>query len=306
MLSVILCTHNPRLDYLGRVLDALKAQTLRKEQWELLLIDNASKEPLAKSRDLSWHPHGRTIREEELGLTPARLRGIKESTGELLVFVDDDNVLDPEYLRAALGIADQWPNLGAFGGSVKGEFEAPPPDWITPYLEGLVVWELDRDYWSNLGGWSQASPYGAGLCVRRHVAEDYATKVAGSQLRRLLDRKGVGMGAGGDSDLAWCAVDLGLGMGRFRALQVHHLIPKGRLQPDYIVRLNAGFAAANEVLHVLRNPQHRVSGKRAWRETARLALDYVRGSGLQKRILVASWRARRAARRALGRVMNCG
>jgi hypothetical protein len=48
---------------LRRVLDALKAQTLPKEQWELLLIDNASKEPLAESWDLSWHPHARHIRE---------------------------------------------------------------------------------------------------------------------------------------------------------------------------------------------------------------------------------------------------
>ena len=38
--SVIICTHNPRSDYLRRVLDALKAQTLLREQWELLLIDN--------------------------------------------------------------------------------------------------------------------------------------------------------------------------------------------------------------------------------------------------------------------------
>jgi len=36
--SVIICTHNPRPDYLQRVLDALKAQTLPKENWELLLM----------------------------------------------------------------------------------------------------------------------------------------------------------------------------------------------------------------------------------------------------------------------------
>ena len=41
-LSVIICTHNPRLDYLRRTFDALKLQTLDRDQWELLLIDNAS------------------------------------------------------------------------------------------------------------------------------------------------------------------------------------------------------------------------------------------------------------------------
>ena len=55
-ISVIICTHNPREDYLRRVLKALRAQSLSAEQWELLLIDNASKEPLAAAWDLSCSP----------------------------------------------------------------------------------------------------------------------------------------------------------------------------------------------------------------------------------------------------------
>lgn len=55
-LSVIICTHNSRTNYMRRVLDALDAQTLPKEQWELLLIDNASREKSANIWDLSWHP----------------------------------------------------------------------------------------------------------------------------------------------------------------------------------------------------------------------------------------------------------
>src|SRR5580658_7466146 len=108
-ISVIICAHNPRRDYLSRALDALKAQSLPREQWELLLIDNASKEPLANSLDLSWHRGGRHVLEKELGLTPARLRGIREASGEVLVFVDDDNVLAPDYLDHALGIARSHP-----------------------------------------------------------------------------------------------------------------------------------------------------------------------------------------------------
>src|SRR4051812_49081425 len=103
--SVIICAHNPRPDYLQRALDALKAQSLPQPQWELLLIDNASKEPLASAYDLSWHSRARHIRENELGLTAARLCGIRESTGELLVFVDDDNVLAPDYLANAWEIS---------------------------------------------------------------------------------------------------------------------------------------------------------------------------------------------------------
>jgi glycosyltransferase involved in cell wall biosynthesis len=51
-LSVIICTHNPRKDYLERVLKALQEQTLPSESWELLLIDNASDNLLEKKIDL--------------------------------------------------------------------------------------------------------------------------------------------------------------------------------------------------------------------------------------------------------------
>ncbi len=84
--SAIICTHNPRRDYLKRVLNALQAQTLPKDEWELLIIDNASEQALATDWDLSWHPLPRHIREDELGLTPARLRGIAGGEGRTPCF----------------------------------------------------------------------------------------------------------------------------------------------------------------------------------------------------------------------------
>src|SRR5471030_1526734 len=141
-LSVIICTHNPRPDYLTQTLDALKAQTLPKEQWELLLIDNASKEPLANSWDLSWHPHARHIREDELGLTPARMRGIQEAAAEVLVFVDDDNLLATGYLENALKLTISHPWVAAFGGNMIGEFETKPESCIEGVLHELSLGEV--------------------------------------------------------------------------------------------------------------------------------------------------------------------
>jgi glycosyltransferase involved in cell wall biosynthesis len=109
-LSVVICSHNPRPDYLARVLAALQAQTLPLADWELLLIDNASAEPLEGRFDLSWHPNARHVREEVLGLTPARLRGIAEAASPLLVFVDDDNVLSSDYLAQVVSF-EQTPWL---------------------------------------------------------------------------------------------------------------------------------------------------------------------------------------------------
>jgi glycosyltransferase involved in cell wall biosynthesis len=128
-LSVIICAHNPRPHYLDRVLEALRSQTLPKQQWELLLIDNSSSTPLRAQWDISWHPNGRHCLESELGLSAARQRGIRESSGTVLVFVDDDNVLDANYLSTALSIGKEWPRLGTWGsGATIPEFERQPPE----------------------------------------------------------------------------------------------------------------------------------------------------------------------------------
>jgi hypothetical protein len=55
-LSVIICTHNPRPDYLARTLDALRLQTTGMAEWELLLIDNGSHPAVAALTSLTWHP----------------------------------------------------------------------------------------------------------------------------------------------------------------------------------------------------------------------------------------------------------
>ena len=68
-LSVVICSHNPRKDYLERVLTALRGQTLPLDEWELLLIDNKSNVALGSDVDLSWHPAARIIREDTFGLS---------------------------------------------------------------------------------------------------------------------------------------------------------------------------------------------------------------------------------------------
>src|ERR1700693_2808936 len=95
-LSVIICTHNPRPEYFAKCIKALQTQTLSLDKWELLLIDNASDSAKAPRPDLAWHPRARLVCELRLGLTPARLRSIHEAISGLLVFVDDDNVLDSD------------------------------------------------------------------------------------------------------------------------------------------------------------------------------------------------------------------
>jgi glycosyltransferase involved in cell wall biosynthesis len=239
--SVVVCTHNPRIDYIERVLAGLRGQTLPYSRWEMLVVDNASKEPVAERCDLSWHPKGRHIVEPTLGLTAARLRGIAEASSELIVFVDDDNVLAPDYLEQAVRVADRYPFLGVWGGSAIAEFETEPESWARPYLPFLALRECVRDDWANLLSHNESRPNGAGMCLRRSVAEGYAFRVRNDARHVLLDRRGVDLLACGDSAIDYAACEMGLGTGSIKALRLTHLIPSVRLTKEYFLRLMERF-----------------------------------------------------------------
>jgi hypothetical protein len=275
-ISVITCTHNPRHHYLEKVLGALKSQTLPLKQWEFLLIDNASEQLLSSEIDLNWHPNARHIREEKLGLTPARLRGIQEAVGDILVFVDDDNVLDLDYLEITLKISKDFAIIGAWGGQVIPELEEKPPEWIKTdqknYLYSLACREFDRDSWSNLLHQHTTTPCGAGLCVRKIVADKYAESIRNDPRRIGMGRKGNLLTSCEDTDLAFTACDIGLGTGQFTSLKVTHLIPPSRLEEHYLLRLTEGLSYSGTMLDYMRG---KLPPQQTWK-SSKIYLLYLR------------------------------
>ncbi len=127
-ISVLLCTHNPRPEFVSAAMDGLRAQTLSLERWELIVVDNGSTGALDLSRLAAWQPRSCIVREDQIGLTHARLRAFAEASGDLFVLVDDDNVLKPDFLDRAIALAREWPFLGAFGGQSHPRWEQSPPD----------------------------------------------------------------------------------------------------------------------------------------------------------------------------------
>jgi glycosyltransferase involved in cell wall biosynthesis len=297
LISVIICTHNPRSDYLNRVLQAIDAQTLSKDLWELLLIDNASDKVLSSEIDLSWHSQSRHIREEQLGLTPARLKGIKEAKAETLVFVDDDNVLDSDYLEIALHISKDYPFIGAWGGQIIPQFEETPAEWTKPYWVALAIKEFDQDRWSNLVNQYETTPCGAGMCIRKVVAEKYTELVKQDSRRQSMDRKGQKLTSYGDSDMAFTACDMGLGTGRFARLKLTHLMPATRLTEEYLLRLIESSTYSGVIVESYRGklPQLRKS----WQSKLANWYRFCRISSRERRFYKAQQRGIKLALREL-------
>lgn len=250
-ITAILCTYNPRLDYLNRVLDALRLQTLELDYWELIVIDNASDLPVEEIISLKWHPNGHITRESNQGLTPARLRGIKEANADLLVFVDDDNILDKDYFKIAIQIAKEYPFIGAFGGNCIPEFESKTPAGMQDFGI-LALREVTGNIWSN-DYFGQTLPYGAGMVIRKVVALRYSEVLQTNVVRKSLDRTGSSLLSAGDRDMALTAIDVGMGCGLFTGLTLTHLISADRLKPEYLIRLKRSTRFSNILLSYIRH-----------------------------------------------------
>jgi|SRR5579884_1223533 len=250
--SVIICAHNPRADYFARVLDGLRNQTLPLHKWELLIVDNASQLPLVSSWDISWHPAARHVLESKLGLSWARHRGIQEASADLIIFVDDDNVLDETYLAEAIRIKQEWSSLGVWGaGCIRGDFEVEPPERLRSWLP---VREVTVPRWSNLAGVhllgespEEAIPWGAGLCVRKEVAIAYRQFCDQSSIQ-ITGRLGASLVAGEDTEICFVCCSRGFGVGIFPELKITHLIPQRRVSEDYLVRFAEGVCISNNLL----------------------------------------------------------
>ena len=260
-ISVVIPTHNPRTDYLARVIEGLRGQTLEQSAWEIVVVDNNSKPALQvvssqssvdsedqRLVDLSWHGNARVVREERVGLTNARLRGFSEAKGEVIVLVDDDNVLAPDYLEKVVQIAREYPFLGTWSGALELELEPGSLEPVMQLRHLLCERKPVKDVWSNDRSNFAATPWGAGECIRREVATAYAAKVAKEPRRRQLDLQGEQLVYGGDTDIAYTGLEMGLGMGVFTALHITHLTPKSRCTPEYLLR-NYEARAYSEVLH---------------------------------------------------------
>ncbi len=236
MISVCICTHNAVPAILPRCIAALRGLRLPPVPVELVVVDNRCDEPLSASTlGLDGFPFpARVIREETLGLTSARIRAGAEAWGDVLVFVDDDNLLAPDYLLEVHRCLALRPGAGAIGGRIAPLSEVPLPDWFDEeFLSYLAC--IDRGD-EALRMLHEKTPYGAGLAVRTKAFR----KVA-AQTLVLGDRKGSELRSGGDTELCYRLRVEGWEVWYEPTLRLQHWLPARRLTVGYLESLSHGF-----------------------------------------------------------------
>lgn len=235
MISIIICTYN-REQYLGETLRRLAANRFD-GAWELVLINNNSTDSTAAicSQFEQEHPETpfRYLVETKQGLSHARNRGIEEAKGDMLVFLDDDAFVEPDYLSRLEQYMTQYPDMDAFGGKIRPLLEDPDScrwlcRWNRSWLSAIDKGDAVTLFQGN------EYPIGANMGVSRRMAEQCGL------FDTALGRTGKNLMGGEEKDY----------FNRIKArhgqiyylpeIAVQHVIPKSRTTFDYIARLGLG------------------------------------------------------------------
>ncbi|MCP3978214.1 MAG: glycosyltransferase family 2 protein [bacterium] len=170
-LSVVIPTHN-RPQSLRRSLDALEAQTLARDRFEVLAVDDGSSPEHRKEIRQFRAPFGyRLLEKAQGGLPTARNVGAERATGDVLLFLDDDVVPHPDLLLQHLRTHEEADEPLAVVGAL------PYPDHVELdcflwYLEQSGHYDLYRNPKKYAGGAPPLPPLNGNSSVRRSAFFD--------------------------------------------------------------------------------------------------------------------------------------
>lgn len=137
LISVIIPTLNAE-NFLEAALESVFAQTYT--HFEIIMIDGGSSDSTLSIA--TRHPEVKLLRQASKGLASAWNEGIMNSNGELIAFLDSDDIWDPTCLESHIAAFQQFPNLQASLGRVEFFIEPPskvPPGFKRSLLEGSHV-----------------------------------------------------------------------------------------------------------------------------------------------------------------------
>jgi glycosyltransferase involved in cell wall biosynthesis len=229
-ITVILCTYN-RCSQLAKALESVANLRLDESvEWEVLVVDNNSGDQTREVVDTfsrRYPDRFRYLFEARQGKSHALNAGIREASGDVLAFMDDDVVVEATWLQNLTAVlqTDEW--AGA-GGRIVPEREFTPPCWLSlngKYaLAPLAMFDLG-DTAHELA----EAPYGTNMAFRKRVFEEHGGfrtdlgPCPGSEIR------------GEDTEFGRRLLSRGERLRYEPSAIVYHSVPKERIQQKYFL-----------------------------------------------------------------------
>jgi len=231
-ITAAICTHN-RAALLPAAIESLLTQNLPPMDYEVLVIDNASTDetPHVIRRYLTASDRVtlRSAVQPILGLSHARNLAVEMAAGEVIAFLDNDAVANPDWLAALLDAYDLHPDAWAVGGKVLPLWEGKRPLWLTddllPQLSMLDLGDVIRPLTEG------EELFGVNFSCRRPAFDEIGL------FRSDLGRQGVRLLGSEESEFQRRILQRGQAIIYAPHAVVIHRVEAERLQQRYFIRL---------------------------------------------------------------------
>lgn len=241
--SVIFCTYN-REKYIYNAMKSIAEQDFSYTDYEIVLINNNSTDSTENicNRFREDYPQVRFryFIETNQGLSYARNRGVKESRGDILVFVDDDATVFESYLPSINIFFDAYPEVNACGGPIVPVYEVEKPKWLSHYTEQLLggaLYEGDKVKPFRNGKY----PGGGNSAFRKEVFEKYGL------FNVELGRKGTGLIGAEEKDLYDRLIRGSEQFYYLPQMGIYHYIPEKKLTKAHFRELTYSIGKSEQI-----------------------------------------------------------
>jgi glycosyltransferase involved in cell wall biosynthesis len=227
--NIVICTWN-RAALLDQTLATMRGLEIpHGVVWELIVVNNNCTDDT--DAVIARHAKSLPIRrlfEPVAGKSFAANLAVACAEGELIIFTDDDVLVDKNWMSEYVKVARERPDVLYFGGPAEPWFAAEPPEWIRRNLSALsCVYAIRRVGLVPRPIEATEAPIGVNMAIRREVFSRVAfdtrvgprceTQVRGED-SVLIDRL-KGLGCRG----LWVPT-----------ARLRHYIPRRRMRSSYI------------------------------------------------------------------------
>lgn len=136
-LSIVVCTHN-RAALLTDCVDSLLNQTINKNRFEIIIVDNNSTDDtetiaieIAKGNN-----NIKYLKEKIVGYSAPRNCGWKNASGNIIAYIDDDEIAAPDWLESIEKAFQTEETPDIVGGIYLIKYDKMPPDWFIESMGG--------------------------------------------------------------------------------------------------------------------------------------------------------------------------
>jgi hypothetical protein len=264
---LITVTRNPNILLLEKVFDAVIEQNFK---FEYMVIDNSNSEKKSELIKQSIEKKQNKIsiryeKENKSGIINARIKGLKSldlDKESLIIFIDDDNIINPNYVKTALNFYQEHSRVGVFSGNAIFSSNQPNKlhrlidlEFVLPYL-GIRDFTYGDFIYKSLN-WNKFEPIGAGICITNEVANEWLRLISFNTNLMKLGRNGKKLMSGEDSLFNLAANNLNLFSAYVSKLTLKHALNEKRFRIKYLTKLFYSYGRSHAIRESIFEPDKR-------------------------------------------------